>query len=91
MRKLLITALAIAAFATGAVAQTADVQVIHNSPDPGAVMVDIYLDGGAAPAIPDFDFRAATAVLALPAGVETVIGVAPGNSSGPSTSSPSSP
>jgi hypothetical protein len=83
MRKLTIIALTVAAFATVAVAQTADVQVIHNSPDPGAAMVDIYLDGGDMPAVPDFAFRAATPVLALPAGVEIVIGIAPGNSSGP--------
>jgi hypothetical protein len=83
MKKLSIIALACAAFATAAVAQTADVQIIHNSPDPAAVMVDIYLDAGDEPAIDNFEFRAATSVLPLPAGVEIVIGVAPGNSAGP--------
>lgn len=59
-------------------AQTAQVQVIHNSPDPAATTVDVYL--GDTLALPDFAFRAATPVLDLPAGVEIVIGIAPGNS-----------
>lgn len=83
MRKLMIVAVAIVAMTTAAFAQTADVQVIHNSPDPGASMVDIYINAGDTPAIDNFEFRAATPVLELPAGVELVIGVAPGNSAGP--------
>jgi len=64
-----------------AFAQTADVQVIHNSPDPLANEVDIYINDGLA--IDDFAFRAATPVLQLDAEVELVIGVAPGSSMGP--------
>ncbi len=81
MRKLTIFALALAVSAGGAFAQTANVQVIHNSPDPAAAAVDIYLNGELA--VPDFAFRAATPVLPLPAEVELVIGIAPGGSSGP--------
>jgi hypothetical protein len=62
-----------------AAAQTADVQIIHNSPDPAAATVDIYL--GESLAVPDLAFREATGILSLPAGVELQIGVAPGNSS----------
>lgn len=80
MRKLMIIAMALTV-SVSAFAQTADVQVIHNSPDPAAAVVDVYINNDLA--IPDFAFRAATPVLALPAGVELVIGIAPGNSGGP--------
>jgi len=83
MQKLMTIFLAVMAISSIAVAQTAQVQVIHNSPDPAAMTVDIYINAGMDPAIPDFAFRAATPVLDLPAGVELNIGVAPGNSSGP--------
>ncbi len=59
----------------------AKVQVIHNSADPAASMVDIYLGNDLI--IPDFEFRTATPFVELPAEVELAIGVAPGNSSGP--------
>ncbi len=62
-------------------AQTATVQVIHNSPDPLATAVDVYLDGDLA--VDDFAFRTATPVLTLPAEVEIVIGIAPGDSDDP--------
>ncbi|MEM6764081.1 MAG: DUF4397 domain-containing protein, partial [Bacteroidota bacterium] len=55
------------------------VQVVHNSPDPAAFEVDIYLNGDLA--IDDFAFRTATPFIKLPAGVELEIGVAAGNSS----------
>ncbi|MEO0471594.1 MAG: DUF4397 domain-containing protein, partial [Bacteroidota bacterium] len=64
-------------------AQTADVQIIHNSPDPSAATVDIYLNGGMTPAVDDFSFRDATDFLALPAGSSIDIGIAPGTSTGP--------
>jgi hypothetical protein len=67
--------------ASVASAQTADVQIIHNSPDPGAAVVDIYLDGVLA--VPDLAFRAATGVVPLPADTPISIGIAPGNSMGP--------
>ncbi len=67
--------------AGAASAQTAQIQVIHNSPDPLAAVVDIYVDQGLA--IDDFAFRSATGLVSLPAGVTLTIGVAPGNSTGP--------
>lgn len=63
---------------TVGLAQTAGVQIIHNSPDPAAATVDIYL--GTDLAVPDLGFREATPVVDLPAGTELQIGVAPGNS-----------
>jgi hypothetical protein len=66
---------------TAATAQTAGVQVIHNSPDPMAAIVDVYRDGILA--IDDFEYLEATGVLDLPADVEIVIGIAPGDSDGP--------
>jgi hypothetical protein len=80
-RSLTISSLALLAGAVTAGAQTADVQIIHNSPDPGAATVDIYVDGTLA--VPDLAFRAATGVVPLPAGVELVVGIAPGDSDGP--------
>lgn len=59
-----------------AVAQTADVLILHNAPDPAAAVVDLYIDGELA--VPGFGFRESTGVVALPADAEIVIGVAPG-------------
>lgn len=59
-------------------AQTARLQVIHNSADAAASMVDIYLD--ATLLLDDFKFRTATPFIDAPAGTEFVIGVAPPNS-----------
>ncbi|MEZ4775311.1 MAG: DUF4397 domain-containing protein [Bacteroidia bacterium] len=59
------------------------VQIIHNSPDPAAAVVDIYINGGALPAIDDLGFREATPFLTLPSGVPLTVGIAPGNSTGP--------
>ncbi|MEM1271817.1 MAG: DUF4397 domain-containing protein, partial [Bacteroidota bacterium] len=42
------------------------VQVIHNAADPGAAMVDVYLNGDLA--VDDFMFRTATPYLTLPTG-----------------------
>ena len=47
----------------------ASVQVIHNSPDPAASTVDIYLDDGTTVTpLDDVDFRTATPFLDVPAG-----------------------
>jgi hypothetical protein len=59
-------------------AQTARLQVIHNSSDVAADPVDIYLNGTLL--LNDFGFRMATPFIDAPAGVTLNIGVAPGNS-----------
>ncbi len=59
-------------------AQTARLQVIHNSADAAADPVDIYLNGNLL--LDDFGFRAATPFIDAPAGVLLNIGIAPGNS-----------
>lgn len=56
----------------------ASLQVIHNSADPAAATVDIYLDGTLA--IDDFGFRDATPFIDVPGGVNVNIGIAPPNS-----------
>lgn len=56
----------------------ARVQVIHNSADPAAAVVDVY--GNSNPLIPDFAFRTATPFIDVPAGVDITIGIAPGTS-----------
>lgn len=57
---------------------TATVQVIHNSADAAAAVVDVYINDELA--IPDLAFRTATGQVSLPSGVDLNIGVAPGNS-----------
>ena len=59
-------------------AQTARLQVIHNAADPGAVSVDIYLNGNLL--LDNFAFRAATPFIDAPAGTPINIGVAGPNS-----------
>ncbi len=61
-----------------AIAQTARVQVIHNSPDAAATEVDVYLNGTLL--LNDFAFRTATPFVDAPAGTPIAIVVAPGNS-----------
>ena len=63
------------------VVPTAELQVIHNSSDPAANVVDIYVNGSLFQ--DDFAFRTATPFVEVSAGVELAIGVAGGNSSGP--------
>jgi len=59
-------------------AQTARLQVIHNAADPGAVSVDIYLNGTLL--LDNFGFREATPYIDAPAGTPINIGVAGPNS-----------
>ena len=59
-------------------AQTARLQVIHNAADPGAVAVDIYLNGILL--LDNFGFREATPYIDAPAGTPINIGVAGPNS-----------
>jgi hypothetical protein len=59
-------------------AQTARLQVIHNAADPGAVSVDIYLNGTLL--LDNFAFRSATPYIDAPAGTPINIGVAGPNS-----------
>lgn len=74
--------LATLAFAAPALAgATAELQVIHNSPDPAAAKVDVNLNGSLL--LDDFAFRAATPFIDAPAGVELRLGIAPGSSAGP--------
>jgi hypothetical protein len=58
--------------------QTARVQVIHNSADPAAKFVDVYLDG--ALLLNDFKFRTATPYIDAPAGTPITISIAPSTS-----------
>lgn len=56
----------------------ARLQVIHNCADAVAAIVDVYINDDLA--IPDFAFRTSTPFIDVPAGVELVVGIAPGNS-----------
>lgn len=56
-------------------APTATLQVIHNSADPAAAAVDVYVGG--VKTLDNFAFRTATPALAIPSGVPVSIGIAP--------------
>ncbi len=83
IKKTFLTLLAIA-FSFGIIsAQTARLQVIHNSADAAASTVDIWLTVGMMPStklIDDLQFRNASAFIDAPAGVALKVGVAPANS-----------
>lgn len=66
-------------FTSSTHAQTARLQVIHNSADVAAKSVDIYLNDKLL--LNDFMFRQAAPFIDAPAGTEFTIGVAPANSS----------
>ncbi len=72
--------LLVAVFLTvGAMAQTARVQVIHNSPTPGTdsgPTVDIYVNGQLLEELTGVPFRAATPFLEVAAGVDITVAVA---------------
>lgn len=57
---------------------SARLQVVHNSADPAAALVDVYING--ALTLNDLGFRTATPYIDIPAGVNLSIGVAPANS-----------
>jgi len=66
-------------------AQTANVQIIHNSPTPGTAsgpVVDIYVNDALLPELTAVSYRAATEFLEVPAGVdiEVDVAVSPSNS-----------
>jgi len=64
----------------------AELQIIHNSPDPRASTVDVYVDNESNPTVDDLSFRGATDYLSLPVeGNEQQfeIDIAPGDSEGP--------
>ncbi|MCW5920869.1 MAG: DUF4397 domain-containing protein [Saprospiraceae bacterium] len=75
MQKTITTLLFVALTLFGLSAQTARVQIIHNSPTP---TVDIY--AGPDKLLDNFAFRTATPFIDVPAGVTIPIGVALGNS-----------
>jgi len=54
---------------------TANLQIIHNSPDPAVSTVDIFVNGDEF--LTDVDFRAATAFTEVPAGVDLDVQIAP--------------
>lgn len=74
MKKQLLPLFAIA-FAGSAFAQTANLQVIHNSAEPAADTVDIYANGSLL--FNDVAFRTAKPYTSVAAGVDIEIGVAP--------------
>jgi hypothetical protein len=72
-----------AAFANGDVVPlnptgTARIQVIHNAADPGAALVDVYLNGSIL--LDDFAFRSATPFIDITSGATQNIGIAPSTS-----------
>ncbi len=79
MKKIsLLTLLVILVNTFAVFSQTARVQVIHNSADAAASVVDVYLDTTLL--IDDFAFRTASPFIDAPAGSPITIGIAGGNS-----------
>lgn len=63
---------------TSVFAQTARLQVIHNSSDPAAARVDVYLNGDLL--LDNFKFRTATPFIDAPAETEITVSIAPNTS-----------
>lgn len=83
MRKGLLFAILGLFMAHLVIAQSARVQVIHNSPTPGTETgpaVDIYLNGILLPPLTGVEFRQATAFLDAPIGISIDVGIAPAGS-----------
>lgn len=83
MKKTKLFAAMLAGITSVGVAQaqvTTNVEIIHNSPDPLAETVDIYVNGQLLPELDDVSFRTTTGFLPVPAGLQLTIGVAPGTS-----------
>lgn len=78
MRKITIFTFLLALSGISTLAQTARVQLIHNSADAAASVVDVYVNGTIL--MDDLEFRTATPFMDAPAGVPLEIAVAPGNS-----------
>ncbi|HNQ11819.1 MAG TPA: DUF4397 domain-containing protein, partial [Bacteroidia bacterium] len=66
-------------FSASSFAQNARLQVIHNSADPAANQVDVYVNGSLL--LDDFTFRTATPYIDVPAGVTLNLGIAGSSSS----------
>ncbi|MEM9023175.1 MAG: DUF4397 domain-containing protein, partial [Bacteroidota bacterium] len=72
--------LAAISLGTAVNAQTARLQVIHNSADLAAATVDVWLNDGPAPLLDDFAFRNASPFIDAPAGVPFDVTIQPSNS-----------
>ncbi|MBD3403423.1 DUF4397 domain-containing protein [candidate division GN15 bacterium] len=82
MKRLSALFMGLLLIATSAVAggdKTAGIQIIHNSADPAAETVDIYVNGDLFR--DDFAFRTATEFIEVPARTDINVGIAPGTSS----------
>lgn len=77
-RTIIILSAILLATSMNAFAQTARVQVIHNSADLAAQTVDVWLDNTLL--LDDFQFRTASPFVDAPAGVQFTVGIAPSTS-----------
>ncbi|MFN5346320.1 MAG: DUF4397 domain-containing protein, partial [Bacteroidota bacterium] len=76
--KKILTLISAVLISITSLAQTAKIQVIHNSADAAASQVDVYLNGGLA--IDNFAYRTATPFIDVPAGVQISVAIAPSTS-----------